>query len=270
MNESKSENVDPQSLTLLPVVKNVFEASRPRHAFHMERSGGYLHAGCQGLSRNAAREWRAAGDDAELVHPDDPHAVQSHLVLRFLWPQGVYESLVSAFVKSPVHVDIHLHKPRSKSNLFTYTAFAGENFSINMLTQELASSDRYENLAIPVSEREITALQEYCMAMVDNVPYNYRDLALVAGFAGSGDFRDVMFPDFKGDNPYCTPRVFCSQACVLAMKNCLDCQGRESLRGVLDPMNSRAVAPSELYCAMQPHGFLVTGESLRSDALVKC
>lgn len=192
-----------------------------------------------------------------------------HLVIISEFPTTRTQCLVSWFAGAPVHSEILLHEPGSMSQMFTYTAFMGESFSMSLLSDELISSRDFADIAIQITKEELQRLQRYVMRLVEReVPYNFKDLPLAAGVAGNGEVLNTIFPDVSDDSVELVKTVYCSQAMILAMRACLDDRLHPELCRDLRTINSRATSPQKLHHIMKKHGKLVHRSSLRDDVLL--
>lgn len=158
-----------------------------------------------------------------------------HVVIRSEFPQNKLQRMAAMFVGAPVHSELLLHEPGTSSQLCTFSAFMGETFSVNMLTDQLVACEGFVDMGLEVTAEELRALQAYVMRLVQRrVPYNYKDLPLVTGIVKSREVLNTMFPDVEGNNPDKVDSVYCSQAIVLALRACLQKGNHAELCRVLE------------------------------------
>lgn len=158
--------------------------------------------------------------------------------------------MVSRVVDSPVHVDIVMHMDDTSSNRFSYTAYMNEKFSLNLMSERIRSNENYVNLSLDISEEEYHSCNKYLSSMVDRVEYNRSDAMLLLPIMPSkGLFVDTMITDVDGSDPSNIKSVYCSQAVVLVMRECL--KDRASLMEQLDGLNSRLTSPCTLYTRLK-------------------
>lgn len=201
-------------------------------------------------------------------------APQYHLVARWELAGTAWGRLVRAFTCNPIHVEWMLHAPGETCRRLAFSAFMGEGFAMTTITEESAGNKKWVYTAMPVTGEEAERMLGYMMGMVEaKIQYNYADLGVAAGLCGHGSFEEAMFPDVRPEGPKGLERVFCSQAMVIVMRSCLDdgVDGSPSARArqIVDGMNSRTVAPSALYRALQGVMREVRGYPLGGDARIE-
>jgi hypothetical protein len=167
------------------------------------------------------------------------------MVLRFLSPVSRYEKMVSMVVGSPIHVDMIFHQPRTSGMRFSYSAFMGEKFSLSMVQDSVACSNLYHNVVIDLSDDEHTRCISYVNKLLDKTSYNYNDaMILMPILQHHPNFTHVMLDDVDGKDPGSIPKIYCSQAVVLVLRECLS--SGNPLEDILQRINSRIVSPSAL------------------------
>jgi hypothetical protein len=166
-------------------------------------------------------------------------------IIRFLKESSSYERIVSKIVGSPVHVDMIFHQPGTDNARFSYSAFMGEKFSMTLMSEEVSCSELYENIVFDISDKEHTNCISYVNKLLDKTSYNYDDaMMMMPMFQNHPGFTSVMFPDIDSSNPVRIKRIFCSQAVVIVMRECLgEGYPHENRIGKL---NSRLVSPNML------------------------
>lgn len=193
---------------------------------------------------------------------------ECNLCLSFYEGVGPLPKFMSVFGGTPIHCEAVLHEEASLSQRFFYTAFMGERFSLNMMTEGmLTRDDVFDTLALKVTQDELHDMQMFFMALVEaKTPYNYTDLPLAAGFAGKGEFLNTMFPDVE--NHQQPKSVFCSQAIVLCLKRCLNPKNNPGLYEAISKLNSRATSPRRLLQVLEPYCKRTERKSMKDDMLL--
>ena len=166
-----------------------------------------------------------------------------------------------------LHVDMLVHEPTAQPVRFSYTSYMYEPFSATLMGTELTDNKHHVNLAIPINAEECMRIQSYLMCLVGSAAYNYKDLVLALGMLGHGTFMNTMCQDVDGSDPSKIKQVYCSQAAVLMMRNCLSADSNASLLKVINGMNSRDVTPHKLFETVKPYGKQCSGESLLTETL---
>lgn len=196
--------------------------------------------------------WGGSAEPLESYSEDDDHG-ECHAVFSAYNPRSTLQTIVSRLVRSPIHSEVLFHEEDSISREFFYTAFMGEKFSVNKMTQAMVNrGDVHSTLALRVSRGEIKRMQEFMMGLVErHTPYNYNDLPLTTGMVGRGEVLNTLFPEV--DDMSKPPNVFCSQAIVLCLKTCLEPDLHRSLFDKISELNSRATSPYQLFQILRPH-----------------
>lgn len=156
---------------------------------------------------------------------------------------------VSQMVSSPVHVDVVLDMDGTPNKNFAYTAYAQEKFSMTLMPSSMGKNPNFRSMCLDISEAEFHRCSLYLSKMVGRVEYNYTDAMFLLPAIGSGPISDVMVPDVDSSSPEMLEKVFCSQAALLVLKNCLS--ENEALMVALKGLNSRLTSPSILYRSIQ-------------------
>jgi hypothetical protein len=168
------------------------------------------------------------------------------LILRFRSPVTLYEKFVSKVVGSPVHVDMVFHQPGTDGMRFSYSAFLGEKFSITLMPDEITCSELYENIVVAISDREHARCVSYVNKLIDKASYNYNDAMMwMPMFQGHPTFASVMCDDIDSDDPSEIKKIYCSQAVILVLRECLSAGNPFEL--MVEGANSRMVSPSALH-----------------------
>lgn len=194
------------------------------------------------------------------------------VVLRFpMKPATAIQRAAVAFVGTPYHVDMVLIRPGTDQRKFYYTMYMGEKFKINMLPEWMAKDSNYTNRRLQVTEEELDAVQDYVHALIDRVEYNYTDpIFLMTAFSHNNSpssFTNTIITDVDGSDPKCLTQLFCSQAVVIILRECLDEKGSNfQLREKLRTTNSRLCSPCDLFHIVHPYTNALAPE--RFEALV--
>ena len=182
-----------------------------------------------------------------------------HTVIVFRKPSFLSDSIISMYAGQLVHTDICPIDDLNGCNTLTCTCYIGESFSASLSAKRSFSDVSHMALAIPTSEQEQDRITTYLYTLVENnVRYNYLD---VAAMALPTLLRNTLFGDIESEDPTRIQSLFCSQAAVLVLRNCLD-ESREVSK-VLAKVNSRCVLPNTLYTILSQFAVRVTCESLR-------
>jgi hypothetical protein len=183
------------------------------------------------------------------------------LIMRFRSPNTTYERFVSTVVGSPVHVDMVFHQPGTDGIKFSYSAFLGEKFSITLMPDEITCSELYENIVVAISDREHARCVSYVNKLIDKASYNYNDAMMwMPMFQAHPNFANVMCDDIDSSDPSEIKKIYCSQAVVLVLRECLS--AGNPFETVVEGVNSRMVSPGTLHkmvcsCEMQRVGDVV-------------
>ena len=174
----------------------------------------------------------------------------SRLHLVFKWStEGTFESMVKMVAGPMIHVDAvpqAAGKPVGKA----YTSYMFETFSENDC---LYSPIAYTSLTLNITPEEHDSVVEFFRGYVDRkLPYNYSDIMLCKTPA------KYVMKDVVGE----PKSVFCSQAMVLCLKQCIS--SIEGLAVALAPLNSRTTTPQALYVALK---FFCDGETVLHEDL---
>lgn len=178
------------------------------------------------------------------------------LVLRFpakKKQKTTIESIACKLVGEPEHVDIVLEEEGTDNKRFYYTAYMNERFSMLMIPDHEMGSDQFDNMRVNISREEMGKCSNYLSTLVNNkVRYNYTDAMMIMPSV-EGSLCPVkmstvssIFPDVDGSDPNNIKKVYCSQAAVLLIRECL----QESCEGMiqdLNQLNSRFVSPHTLH-----------------------
>lgn len=143
----------------------------------------------------------------------------------------LYEQFVKVCTGPHVHVDLVV-------NNIAYSAFSGEPFSENVFC---ADDTQYDVLHFNFSDEEVDAIAKWAQRHVElKTPYNEHDIYY------------CVLPSriFVRDIDTEPKSLFCSQACILALRACLG--ENSAIKQRLLQLNSRTCSPASLYAALQP------------------
>lgn len=170
------------------------------------------------------------------------------VVVAFRRPVMMTDRLVSLCAGEYVHSELLVMDEDNPSKCVCYTIFMGERFSMGLLTNRDYNDHDYAALRIHVSEEEREALCNYLNKLVDcAVPYNYSDLA---NCLLPNTIVKHFLSDVESEDPKRIRSLFCSQAAVLALRNCLST--RHAVFRALWQVNSRSCVPNMLYDLLLP------------------
>ena len=168
---------------------------------------------------------------SDMVLATMTHAKYMHLDILFVPPEGTE------------------HRSDIMKQLFS--AYVGETFCA-YTPQKWGERDNasHSMLLLDVTEDEYYKAREYvCDLKVNNVAYNYMDLALC------GVPNSVAMAMAHDQSPYPLPKtVYCSQAAVLMLRHAIS-PGRRNAAIIwsLAKTNNRACSPSMLHSLLAPH-----------------
>ena len=154
------------------------------------------------------------------------------------------------FTQSADDVPLEMNRERHVMRIM-FSIYMQETFSY-YVPKEWAhrSNDTHAMLLLQVCPDELVACWKYLMDLSDaKVPYNTSDLMLccVPSIISRNFFKEV-------DSSSIPSEVFCSQAMILMLKQCIK-TGRMNalLIKELKDMNSRATSPMEMFRRLGPH-----------------
>lgn len=144
---------------------------------------------------------------------------------------SAYERMVTAFTGQFVHVDLVVYGK-------AYTAYVNETFSENEVDR---NNSLMSFMELPVTIEEEQAIYDWVKTHVEKkTPYNYNDLCLCV----------VPLPFMKDADANDAKTLFCSQACVLALRSALT--ENQDLVNALSNVNSRLCTPQAFYKVISP------------------
>lgn len=186
------------------------------------------------------------------------------LQLSFKHARETYERVVAGIVGDPVHVDMVLKRLRRDKNdaakmghelgnHMYYTAYMNEKFSVNIVGPA-GFPDEVDRSTVDIrlTLEEYHRVQQYLVAMVDRVSYNYKDLVSLSPVCPKTTLGYPNFPEIVGfSDPSNVKKVYCSQAVVLVLKSCLGYgQGGGDIQGLANlylNVSSRVISPFRLF-----------------------
>ena len=192
-------------------------------------------------------------------------APRCRLIMRFYKGKGTYQAMAAQFVSSPVHVDYVLDKENSPHRRVCFSAYMREKFSMTLMPHEMVHDPLYDNWAVDITESDFERLYDFLHGMVDKTPYNYSDsLMLLPTIPHGGTFVDTLVTDLdRGITPCKISSVFCSQAGVLACRECI--KDSPWLGGLVERLlcvNSRLCSPFDLLSIVRPYASGITNAEL--------
>lgn len=150
---------------------------------------------------------------------------------------------------------------------FAFTAYMKQPFSIYFTDRDSMNNDKYKNLYVTLTSEEYRACTSYLGNWVERaLPYNYSDtmFGIPAVHPGS-DVAASIFEDVDGSDPNRLRTVYCSQAVVLVLRQCLNARGHnKDLVKILHGLNSRLVSPEVLYKNMFDNAHVISNSALFS------
>lgn len=123
----------------------------------------------------------------------------------------------------------------------------------------------FQNWSIPVSSGDFDRLYSFLHGMKDKTPYNYSDsLVLLPTVPHENIIVDTLVSDLElGITPERISSVFCSQAGVLVLRECIrDSPWLNCLVDKLKTTNSRLCSPFDLLNIMRPYATEITNADL--------
>lgn len=140
------------------------------------------------------------------------------------------ELVVTSTHEAPPHI-------RRKS----YSAYIDYHFYGSEEKEFRFADETHDILQVKAAANEIEDILAACETHVQlETPYNIKDMILCLMPGRKPTEKDI----------YNAKTLFCSQAMVLILRQCLDAD--HPVRKVLTPVNSRTVTPSQLYEILQP------------------
>jgi hypothetical protein len=187
--------------------------------------------------------------------------------LHFTHATTAYEKVCNHLVRAhagnphpcqPIRVSISVSCDQDcdMNNVF-FTTYAGGEFSMVPRSSSYTWCEEdctvHSTMTMPICNDEYHAFCHCLMKLVQRgVQYNRSDLALL--ILPGPTFVDTMFPDnCVGSELHTTPKLYCSQAALVIMRECLCIDYHPVLVPLLHMCNSRCVSPSKLMCMMHPH-----------------
>lgn len=150
----------------------------------------------------------------------------------------------------PIHVDIVMHRAGTPSKMFAYSAYMNEPFSMNLMNPSMMRDPTFDNLSLDITVKEYDSCVRYLSKLVDRARYNRSDaMFLLPIIPSKSSFSRVMVPDVDASKPELIKSVYCSQAVVLLIRECL--KGRQHVQYAFDGINSRLTSPHDLYQRMR-------------------
>ena len=185
--------------------------------------------------------------------------MQRSVLCVFRKPSRFTDSLIALRAGRLVHVDILPMDPDNVENSLSYTSYVGEHFSMSLSAKHDYDDDTCVALELKVSPEEHECLIAYLNELFErNIPYNYKDLAVMALPC---TLQDSLVSDILSESPEDIQSLFCSQAVVLALRNSL-AQDRALFRQ-LRMLNSRTIYPCTLYHVLRPYTKMVSCNGIR-------
>lgn len=186
-----------------------------------------------------------------------------YAVVVFEHPFDVTSFMMSARIGKFVHTDLVLVDDTRPSEALTFTSYIGSPFSVSISAKTKYSDGTHSALCICITEKEYMQMSSYahdlCMQMV---PYNYHD---TTALAFPRTLCNLLMNDVRLDDAKSIKTLFCSQACVLVLRNGLYCN--QGLYHVLKLTNSRTTSPCKLWDLMLPYSHRVSCGVLASGCV---
>lgn len=237
---------------LLDPTNDVSFAQQQKQADHLRENEGN-----HGEEAEVIRMQRMSDRDVEISTGASfsSHSSRCRIILRFLKESTMYERMVSKIVGSPVHCDIILDREGTDDYRFAYSAYVNEEFSMTFMPNEMIDNDNYISRQIRVTPQEFQRCKEYLHCLVNNkIKYNYTDaMIIMPTMPSAGEFIDTMVPDIDASNPTSIKKLYCSQACLLVLRENLNEVIASQLLKVLKPLNSRLTSPCKLFHVVEHH-----------------
>ena len=155
---------------------------------------------------------------------------------------SMLKKLVKILAGPYVHTEIIITQASPTAVHTAYSAYLSNPFSRTFSKDFWFEDSCHDFLQIPVSADELQRICKTCEACVETkVPYNARDMVL----------SQIPLRNPKEHDLFHTPTLFCSQAVILILRSCLDCE--HTLHECLGSVNSRTITPSQLYELLRQH-----------------
>jgi hypothetical protein len=181
------------------------------------------------------------------------------VAIVFRKPVFLTDSILALYAGKYVHVDICLVDEREPKYTMTCTSYVGHKFSMSTTDKRNYDDEDYLGLLIETTDTEQDKLTGYLLDLVENnIPYNYVD---VAAMALPMVVADSLIDDVRSEDPAHITNLFCSQAVVLALRNCLS--DSHPLLPLLAKVNSRRILPNTLCNILTPSCERISCSSLR-------
>jgi hypothetical protein len=175
------------------------------------------------------------------------------LYLRFWTPEcyraddttgdQLFRRGVASIIGEEIHVDCLIHNPSTPTQILVcFTTFEGETFGVN--PTKTTGSDGASMIQVAIDDATAVHLTDHLWSMTHReLPYNYSDSHFLMPFWSP--YTQTMVNDVHSGD---VTSVFCSQAIILAMRECLPEGG--AMTAHLHQLNSRLTSPAYLYRVM--------------------
>jgi hypothetical protein len=138
-------------------------------------------------------------------------------------------------VVTSTHEEAPFIRRKSYSAYIDYVFFGSEE------KQFVFADETHDILHVKASACEIEDIRKTCETHVElKTPYNLKDMV----------FSVLPGRNPKDKNIYEVKTLFCSQAMVLILRQCLE--ENHPVRNAISSLNSRVVTPSQLYTILKP------------------
>ena len=182
-----------------------------------------------------------------------------YVAIVFRKPVFVSDSIIAMYAGQYVHTDICPIDELNAAHTLVCTCYMGETFSASLCSKSRFNDATHAALVIPTTIEEQDEITSYLYALVEKkVKYNYMD---VAAAALPLNVRNTLFSDVESENPDGISSLFCSQAAVLVLRNCLIPE--REITKALTGVNSRCILPNMLYNILTPFCMRISCDALR-------
>ena len=138
-------------------------------------------------------------------------------------------------VVTSTHEEAPFIRRKSYSAYTDYVFFGSDEKSFRF------ADETHDILQVKASANEIQDILLACETHVElKTPYNFKDMVLSIIPGRNPKDRDI----------YKVKTLFCSQAMVLILRQCLDAD--HPVRKVIEPVNSRVITPTQLFGILKP------------------
>jgi hypothetical protein len=181
----------------------------------------------------------------------------------FRKPKFLSDSIIAMYAGQLVHTDICPIDESNPEHTLVCTCYVGENFTASLSSKKEFSDASHVALAIQTTNEEQDAITSYLYTLTErHVRYNYTD---VAAMVLPTSFRTSLMGDVNTEDPNGVSSLFCSQAVVLVLRNCLNHE--RDITKTLKAVNSRCVLPNTLYYLIYPFSRRISCEALQKGEI---